>query len=237
MLEKLKNAATESVLETHPHYRTAIGVLGVLLPIMMILSSLLAGEAIRNSISAYYYGTARDWFVGTLWVLGVFLFFYRFRPYQPSAPKQQLESIRSGALDSWLGKAAGIAAVIVSLLPTTPPEGSPTQPPEIGKAHGISAGILFICLSLFPLVLFSQSRKRKRVYQIIGWTMIGLMLLVALYAFAPENLREALAPWRPILVVETLLVWAFGFSWFEKGRELAAEQKKTSHADTSRKAA
>ena len=79
--------------------------------------------------------------------------------------------------------------------------------------------------ALFPLLLFSQSRKRGQLYRAIGWIMIALMLLVAAYAFAPEGIRVTLAPMKPILVLEALLIWAFGLSWFEKGRELAAEEK------------
>ena len=40
MFEKLRHAAGSSVLETHPHYRTAIGVLGVLLPVLLVISLL-----------------------------------------------------------------------------------------------------------------------------------------------------------------------------------------------------
>jgi hypothetical protein len=224
MLQELKSAAKGSVLETHPHYRTAIGVLGVLLPILLIISSLVQHQQIRNSISAYYYTSARDWFVGTLWVLGVFLFFYRYRPLNISAPRTQNESIRTGAADAWLGKIAGVSAVLVALLPTTD-EGSPAQPAIIGTAHGVSAAILFICLSLFPLLLFSQSRKRGSFYRVVGWVMIVLMLLVAVHAFAPRSIRLSLAPLKPVLVLEALLIWAFGISWFEKGRELAADEK------------
>jgi hypothetical protein len=224
MLQELKSAAKGSVLETHPHYRTAIGVLGVLLPILLIVSSLVQQQQIRNSISAYYHTSARDWFVGTLWVLGVFLFFYRYRPLNVSAPRSQSESIRTGAADAWLGKIAGVSAVLVALLPTTD-EGSPAQPAIIGTAHGVSAAILFICLSLFPLLLFSQSRKRGPFYRVVGWIMIVLMLLVAAHAFAPGNIRLSLAPLKPVLVLEALLIWAFGISWFEKGRELAADEK------------
>ena len=54
--------------------------------------------------------------------------------------------------------------------------------------------------------------------------MIGLLLLVVAYVFAPESVRVTLAPWRPIFVLETLLIVVFGVSWFEKGRELAAKQ-------------
>jgi hypothetical protein len=54
MLQQLKRAAEGSVLETHPHYRTAIGVLGVSLPPIVILMSLLRSGGVQSSISSYY---------------------------------------------------------------------------------------------------------------------------------------------------------------------------------------
>jgi hypothetical protein len=222
MLKELKQAAEGSVLETHPHYRTAIGVLGVSLPLLLIVSSLVQRQALQGSISAYYFTSARDWFVGILWVIGVFLFFYRYRPRQPELARSQKASIRSGAADAWLGKVAGLAAVVVALFPTTSPPDSPARPPTIGMVHGIAAAILFICLAFFPLLLFSQSRQRGRVYRRYGVTMIVLLLLVASYAFASDSLREAIAPWRPVLILESLLIIVFGVSWFDRGLELAA---------------
>lgn len=223
MLQQLKRAAEGSILETHPHYRTAIGVLGVSLPAIVILTSLLQNQGIESSISAYYYTPARDWFVGILWVIGVFLFFYRYRPQQPAMARSRWRSVRSGAADAWLGKAAGLCAIVVALFPTAPPPASTAQPPRIGLIHGVAAAILFLCLALFPLLLFSQSRERGPVYRRYGWVMIGLLLLVLAYVFAPESVRIALAPWRPIFVLETLLILVFGVSWFDKGRELAAK--------------
>jgi hypothetical protein len=88
--------------------------------------------------------------------------------------------------------------------------------------HGIAAATLFLCLALFPLLLFSQSRKRGHVYRRYGWAMVVLLLLVVAYAFGPESVRQATAPWRPVLVLETLLIVVFGVSWFDKGRELAS---------------
>ena len=113
----------------------------------------------------------------------------------------------------------------VALLPTNT-SAAATQPVVLGKAHGVAAAILFICLSLFPLILFSQSRKRGPFYRMIGWSMIVLLLVTAAHQFGPENIRQALAPWKPVLVLEALLIWLFGISWFEKGRELAEEEKK-----------
>ena len=75
------NLATEDLL----YMLDGLGIeTGVSLPALMILTSLLRNQGIESSISAYYYTSARDWFVGILWVIGVFLFFYRCRPQQPS---------------------------------------------------------------------------------------------------------------------------------------------------------
>lgn len=226
MLQTLRRAAAGSVLETRPHYRTAIGVLGVSLPPLLIISSLLRNQALENSISAYYYTSARDWFVGVLWVLGVFLFFYQYRPRQLAAARSQRQSIQSGAADAWLGKIAGASAVVVALFPTTRMDAPPTQPPTIGMVHGVAAAILFTCLAFFPLLLFSQSRDRRNVYLRYGWTMIALLVLVVVYAFAPDGVREAIARWRPVLVLETLLIVVFGASWFHRGLELAARERE-----------
>jgi len=86
----------------------------------------------------------------------------------------------------------------------------------------VAAALLFICLALFPLPLFSQSRRRSHVYRAYGWTMIVVLLVTVAYVFAPAGFKESIAALRPLLVLETLLIVVFGVSWFEKGRELAA---------------
>jgi hypothetical protein len=158
----------------------------------------------------------------------VFLFFYQYRPLQPESAPSVWRSIRLGQADAWLGKAAGVSAVLVALLPTDPPPMSKVQAPEIGMAHGVAAAILFLCLSLFPLLLFSQSRKSGSRYTGLGWLMVGLLVTVAAFAFAPEGLRQSLAPWQPVLILESSLIIVFGVCWFLKGRELAASAVESS---------
>jgi len=223
VLQQLKHAADSSILETYPHYRTAIGVLGVTLPPILIITSLLASErGVESSISAYYWTGLRDWFVGTLCVIGVFLFFYKYTPRGSGEAQSTVQAVKTGKADAWLGKLAGIGAVCVALFPTNPPPATIAQPPTIGMIHGIAAAMLFICLSLFPLLLFCQSRTRPHVYRRIGWTMVVLLALAIANQFAPAAIREAFAPWRPLLAIETALIVLFGVSWFTKGRELAA---------------
>ena len=133
-----------SVLEPYPEYRMAIGVLGVMLPPLVVFGNWRWG--VQNSISAYYYTPGRDWFVGILWVIGVFLFFYKYSPQDGGRAKSN-RPIQSGSADAWLGKIAGIAAVLVALFPTYPSVGS-SQPPIIGKMHGFAAFVLFAALDL-----------------------------------------------------------------------------------------
>lgn len=225
--DRLQRAANGSILETQPGYRTAIGVMGVTMPLILMAASLLGflkTRALENSISAYYWTGIGDWFVGTLFVIGVFLFFYRYSQFEGDRPRSQFAAVRAGHADAWLGKISGIAALVVALFPTE--QSVPTLPPIIGNIHGGAAAILFLCLSLFPLLLFSQSRARQRVYQLYGWSMLTVLLLIVVYQFGPESVRQATASWKPVLIMETVLIMLFGVSWFDKGRELAAKAKQ-----------
>src|SRR5687768_12004195 len=166
MLEPIRRIAARSIIqEVSPHYRTAIGVLGIALPPTLWLIGAVRRVNWQGSISAYYHTVMQDVFVGILWVIGVFLFFYTYHPQDRKNARSENPAVKSGEVDAWLGKAAGLSAIIVSLFPTNPPPNSPVQPPTIGMIHGIAAAILFLCLSMFPLKLFSQSRGHEGKYR------------------------------------------------------------------------
>jgi len=55
--------------------------------------------------------------------------------------------------------------------------------------------------------------------------MLFLLLAVAAYAWCfPDSWRRALAPFRPVYLVEAALVFVFGYTWLKKGQELAVER-------------
>jgi uncharacterized membrane protein len=217
MIGKLRRAAAGSVLETSPHYRTAIGVLGMALPIVMMLSSpLLVPPGVRDSISAYYHTAMRDVFVGIVWVIGIFLFFYHYQPRQQVPPRLNIAIVREGAADAWLGKLSGICAIIVALSPTDKP-GADTV---AGHLHTGAACVLFICLALFPLLLFSQTRTHPRRYKVIGWAMLAVLAGGGLYGWASDGF-DRIKNAKPLLIIETVLILLFAISWFIKGLELA----------------
>jgi hypothetical protein len=226
-------AAKRSVLQPNPRYRSAIGWLGFVLPIV-VAAWPWPFSSLQNSISAYYYTGARNWFVGTLWVLALFLFFYQYEPRGTRSPRSKVRIIVTGAADTILGIVAGVSAFAVAMLPTTAPpcpegqtECQALQPAIIGGAHGFFAGLLFVALALFPLLLFSQTAdpSRARMYRFCGGLMLFLILAVAIYAWCfPLSWRLALAPFRPVYVVEAVLIFVFGYTWLKKGQELAEER-------------
>jgi hypothetical protein len=238
MLEQIEQQATaikaakRSVLQPNARYRSAIGWLGFVLPIVVAVWPWPV-ESLQSTISAYYYTGARNWFVGTLWVLALFLFFYQYEPRGSGRPKSRYRMIATGSADTILGMVAGVSAFAVAMFPTTAPcpNGQPEpcpnpQPAIIGMAHGFFAALLFLALALFPLVLFSQTSdaNRARMYRFCGVLMLFLLLSVAVYVWCvPDSWRLALAPFRPIFVVEAVLVFVFGYTWLKKGQELAEE--------------
>lgn len=58
--------------------RRTIGVLGISLPLIVVLGGLVENSsALQGSISGYYYTNMRDFFVGILCVVALFLISYQ----------------------------------------------------------------------------------------------------------------------------------------------------------------
>lgn len=220
--ETIRYAARESVLETSPHYRTAIGVFGITLPAVLIVGGRIRGVALQSSLSAYYHTKLGGWFIGTLFVIGVFLFFYKYVPPAKAKAKTRFTAVKTGHADAWLGKVAGVCALVVALYPTSI-DGIATPTSQI---HFAAACALFFCLALFPLMLFSHSRTRPATYLFYGWSMLIVLAAGAIYAFTTDDFKNAVKGSRPLLVIETTLILLFGLSWFQKGRDLAQKAKQ-----------
>jgi hypothetical protein len=233
MLEQVEQKAAavkKSVLQPNTRYRTAIGVLGFLLPIVVVLWP-WPFETLQPSISAYYYTGGRNWFVGTLWVLALFLFFYQYEPRRLGSPRSRSRMIETGSADTLLGMVAGASAFAVAMFPTEAPcpNAQPAPCPgaaqaaiQPGMAHGLSAALLFFSLALFPLKLFSQTadEKRARMFRFCGVLMLVLLLSIGVYVGCiPDDWRLPLDRLRPVYFAEAALVFVFAYTWFKKGQE------------------
>ncbi|MBO6576877.1 MAG: hypothetical protein JJ896_16095 [Rhodothermales bacterium] len=191
--------------------RRVVGALGVLLPIVLVLGSnaLDPQPGLQESISDYYGTAMRDVFVGVLFAIGWFLFSYRGYDVR----------------DDLAGDLACLFAMGVALFPTT------SADPAIRNVHFASAALLFLVLAYFSLYLFTKSRVgtpmtrekrlRNRVYRICGVLMLLCIALIAVYKWGFED--TALAHWKPVFWLESIALWAFGWSWFVKGETVLTD--------------
>jgi hypothetical protein len=186
--------------------RRAIGIMGILFPVLLATLCLWLGEctALEDSISDYYATDVRDVFVGVLFAIAWFLFSYK--GYSKT--------------DDVVGNLACVFALGVALFPTN------SDSAAIRILHIVCATALFLALAWFSLVLFrkkgeaptDQKLRRNHVYAICGAVMLGCIALIAIYTGFLSH--TAVAKLKPVFWLETLALWAFGFSWLTKGEVL-----------------
>jgi hypothetical protein len=104
------NPAARAFIGSYLWMRMAIGLLGVVLPVLLVLVDwwfVDTRRPIRGSMSAYYHSSARDVFVGGLIATGLFLITYM------SAKKRTYDYV--------LSTTGGVLVILVALLPTARP--------------------------------------------------------------------------------------------------------------------
>lgn len=200
--------------------RKTLGILGVAFPVILVAGSMISGNCyeIQNSISSYYHTNTRDVFVGFLCAIALFLFAYK--GYEKR--------------DDVVGDLACIFALGVAFFPATVEKPfTGCIPHEIDKGftgtlHLISAGLLFMSLAYFSMVLFTrkvadptpQKKKRNRIYRICGYIIIICVLLCGLNEVFFQTNFPQMQQYKPVFWLETMALWAFGLSWLTKGNVL-----------------
>ncbi|MGW5053524.1 DUF998 domain-containing protein [Actinokineospora sp. NPDC004072] len=198
----------DTLVHSYLYLRRAIGLIGMALPVVLLVGQFLIDGRLLHSISGYYYSDLRDVYVGSMCAIGVFLLSYR----------------GYGPVDDFVSNIAAVAAIGVALFPTTPPSGA-TGPDEVfAVLHLAFAGVFFLSLAYFCLVLFRRSTgedptterkiKRNGVYIASGVViLVSLVLMVGIGVF----LEEQTAALRPTLWLEFAATFAFGVAWLTKG--------------------
>ena len=226
---------------SYKELRAVVGVLAFALPVILIVGGIvIEGYSVQDSISSYYYTNLRGVFVGILFITGAFLFTYR-----------PTKCYKDGSFDSVLGDFACIFAIGVALFPTDPTVLSTlsaeviescTKVVEvcsqevIGKLHFVFAALYFITLIIFAGFLFTKSDKpegamgtqkerRNRIYRWCAGIMAACIILIGIYSWRLEGKYDLLDYFKPVLVLETAAIWAFGISWFTKAEILIYKDK------------
>lgn len=206
----------KNIVISYNTLRKIVGLLGLAFPIILILGSVIVGDCstVQSSISSYYHTVMRDVFVGTLCVVGFFLFAYN--GYDRT--------------DKIAGNLACFFALGVAFFPTgveLPPNPCAFVPadqnPIISKIHYVFAACLFLTFTFFCFFLFTKSegnqteqkKKRNIVFKICGSIMLLCIILLALYFTWGES--TSMNQIKPVFYLEGIALWAFGISWLVKG--------------------
>lgn len=201
--------------------RVLIGVIAVLLPFVLVLVNWVAGHGVQTSMSGYYYTVMRDTFVGSLCAIGVFLVSYDGYDWP----------------DRLITDAAGLCTVCIAFFPTTPGSYPTARQVLIGDFHLGFACTAFVLLSVMAFrfakreptppgltwwerVKYAFGFTRPGDGQAPRWERVvyrasGLVILISIILIAPlAGVRYSL------LLLEAVMLVAFGLSWFVKGRKI-----------------
>ncbi|MEN8122279.1 MAG: hypothetical protein ABFS35_18180 [Bacteroidota bacterium] len=208
--------------------RLGIGYLGLLLPFVLLIGSISCGscEEVQSSVSNYYHTNMRDILVGILFAVA--MFFISYTGYDRR--------------DDIATNISAIAMIGVALFPTSVSSSELTYCIQnvidngiISYAHFIFATILFSTLAYISLGLFTiyhkdnmspQKRTRNKVYQICGYTIIGSIIIIAIYVFVLKKKFPNLSNFNIIFWFEAIALIAFGISWLVKGEALFRDSEK-----------
>ena len=230
----MANNTQDPHLISYLYLRKAVGFLGLSLPIVLVLGSVLVGncEEIQSSISDYYHTLMRDIFVGIICAIALFLFSYK--------------GYEDDKQDNIAGTLASLFALGVAIFPTSPDTPVPLcdkltcnipaviTNPFISNLHFIFATLFFLVLTYFSLFLFTktknirtqtkQKKTRNSIYKICGYVMLACIALIALYFFYLEKRYPNLAKFDPVFWLETVALWAFAVSWLIKGKLILQDE-------------
>ncbi len=214
--------------------RKAVGWIGLTLPIILVIGGWvlqrIAHEPhlhVEDSISAYYYTSMGNVFVGLLCAIGVF----------------HLATEGYDLLDRIAGRLACIFAFGVAWFPTTPAPRCSAVPTHaqyiIGDLHYTFAALLFLTLAFFCICQFTQTtdagtrtrRKRERnaVYYGCGGTILGCIAVIGAvktleYFRILESFRKWLESWKWNFWFESLALFVFGAAFLIKGEFILKDE-------------
>jgi len=224
-MAKYKTSIAESKLPEIISYnalRRAVGYIGVLLPIALILGALLLTDCweIQGSISKYYHTVMQNLFVGALCAVALFLWAYR--GYKKEADDKKID-----IGDDMAGNLAALFALGVAFCPTyIGPEDLTLCINKVylrdivGVVHLVSALLFFLTLAYFSIVLFTKGRnqKRKLLYYICGSIILLCISAIVIYILFLKKSFPQIERFKPIFCLETIALVAFGISWLVKGK-------------------
>jgi hypothetical protein len=222
--------------ESYRVIRTVVGVMGLLLPLILVVGEIILNGTVqvRGSLSAYYHTAMRDFFVGILCVTGVLLVTY-------------LAGQRT--LAYWVSTVAGLAVLVVAFIPTQRPDlppgavlcGPSASPTPAGctavqqrlgetvtaAIHFSFAVVFIVGLAVMSFVFALGPRKaggldpgkppKRLLHYACGSAIVLALAFMAIAGIAGWHHIWILTP---LYIAEVVSVLAFGISWLAEGASL-----------------
>ena len=239
-----RSADGNQLIVSYMFLRKTVGWIGTLLPIVLLVGVAISSTQSRpDSMSGYYYTDMRNIFVGALCALGVFLGAYAGYD-EVDRWITNIAGLGAIGVAFCPTKSAVCAA---GACPASSVTHLSTSQQAVGDVHLFFAAVTFIMLGLMALRfakggktppgqnIMGQIRyglgfgkpnagdqpQRYRgenfIYHASGITILSCMILAALSNLLPASVN---ANWPLLFIFEAVAVFAFGFSWFVKGRTM-----------------
>lgn len=214
----------EHIVQTYNLLRRGIAYLAIAFPVILTVWGFINYHLpLQDSISAYYHafvptaqppelfdvagnGVMRNWFVGILWAIGVFLVLYR----------------GYGRRENIALNVAGVLMIVIAMFPMGWTCG--TTCPKV-SVHGVAAILFFLAIGYvcifrsgdtLPLMQNPDAREvYKRWYRTIGLVMWVFPLVVTVLEFF--HLRPFGT--HTVFFIEVAGIWTFAAYWLLKSRE------------------
>jgi len=218
----MENAEIRIII-SYKTLRKAIGILALLLPLILFLWDIFShGGVTILSISGFYHSSMRDFFLGLMFIVSVFLISYN----------------GFDARDQIITSVSGVFGLLLSLFPVGKFD-SPSlligifqQPSQVSNPiHLISAVLFFLMLAIMSFFLFTltdqnepgdQKKFRNLIYRICG---IFIVLALIFCGLSMTILKVAFTGFPAVLIGEWVALWAFGISWLIKGETFLVDKK------------
>lgn len=221
-----RSAQLKTSLEnTYLHLRRGMGILAFLFPFLLWLGAFLYDNTgLQGSLSAYYFTSVRNIFVGVLCAIGLFLYLYKGDYF---GSKTRNDKLKNSILNL-----AGICAIGIALFPADIVLGSYLKPQVtfVGIVHIICAIIFFLAIAAVCVFLSApdaqsnlSERQKKRyviIYKSCGFIMTICVILAVAVMLAPDSFKQAFYQIRIIFIIEIVSILAFSGYWIAKSNEI-----------------
>ncbi len=219
---KYLHKGNKDIVISYKSLRRLIGFLGILLPLICITFGWFFGSyKVQPSISLYYYTNVRDFFVGILFVMSLFLMTYK----------------GSYRIDNWITSITGIAGLMIAVFPCYNsefdkiPVGLFQLYSETSNYfHQTSAATFFLLLAINSIFLFTRKEgvvTKQKIKRNVVYVTCGVIILVCFAALVLSMLIfsfEQRAHSKIILIIEAIALLAFGVSWLVKGQTIIPDK-------------